>query len=415
MQRSARRFLAISLAILAVGAVFWAYQLMRGLVVTDMSNMFNWGFYIAAFAFLVGVAAGGMIIGSCIYLFDVKSLKPFGKIASLSAFACACGAGMMVLVDLGSIQNILNIFIHPNFASPLVWDVIVISCYIVLTFLSVYYQLLPDCKRCGLWFFNGWIKDATVEEVEERSRRRSRQVGLVALPFAIGIHTVTALIFATQNSHEWWHTAVLPPDFIAMAVASGGSLVLILAMALSGRDGSRENLEGLRIIAKIVAVALAVHFFFVAMELILAGWTGSVETKKLVGALFGTYGALYAAELVLPGVAMVMFFTRKWSASRFQLSLGAALVLVGTLVHRLMLLYPAFGESNVSFNVLSSGGMYNWLYPVSTGRISSMGSVFATTYAYVPTAFEYLVALLPIGLALTIVAFMNYKYPLLRK
>lgn len=415
MQKTGKVFFGVSLAIFAVGLAGWIYQLMNGLVITNMSNMFNWGFYIAAFAFLVGVAAGGMIIGSCVYLFNVEALKPFGKIASLSAFACACAAGMMVLVDLGSIQNIPNLFIHPNFISPLVWDVIVISCYIVLTFLSVYFQLLPDCKEHDLWFFNGSIKSQSREEVEEKSHKWSRRIGLIALPFAIGIHTVTALIFATQNTHEWWHTAVLPPDFIAMAVASGGSLVLILATVLSGKEKFQQNLDGYQIICKIIATALGVHFFFVAMELILAAWTGSIATQELLGMLFGNYGLLYAIELVLPCVAMLMFFSKKRSSSQAALFAGTIMVLVGTFVHRLMLLYPAFSQSNMSFNVLTGDGMANWLYPVSTGRIAEMGSAFAATYSYVPTGFECLVSLLPIGLALVILATMNYKYPLVCK
>lgn len=415
MARSKRTFLIVALAMTCAGFAGWIYQLMRGLVITDMSNMFNWGFYIAAFAFLVGVAAGGMIISSCIYLFDVEKLKPFGKIASLSAFACACGAGAMVLVDLGSIQNILNIFIHPNFSSPLVWDVIVISCYIVLTFLSVYFQLLPDCKKDGLWFFNGGIRNQSLEEVEKKSHTWSKRIGLVALPFAIGIHTVTALIFATQNSHEWWHTAILPPDFIAMAVASGGSLVLILAIVLSGRELFNERLGGYRIICRIIAVAIAVHLFFTAMELILAAWAGSVETQTLLGVLFGDYGVLYAIELILPTVAMVTFFSKKWTASKGQMVFGSVIVLIATLVHRLMLLYPAFKNATVSFDVLGANGMADWLYPVSTGRVIEMGFPFASTYAYMPTVAEYLVSLLPFGLVLLILAFMNLKYPLVRR
>ena len=119
----------------------------------------------------------------------------------------------------------------------------------------------PDCKELGLWFFNGFINKQPMEEVVERSRTGARRIGFVALSFAIGIHTVTVLIFATQNTHEWWHTAVLPPDFIAMVVASGGSLVLVLAIALAGKDSFEENLESYLIICKIVATALAVHFF----------------------------------------------------------------------------------------------------------------------------------------------------------
>lgn len=412
--RTGKLFLAVAVVVTVAGLGGWAFQLSNGLAVTNMSNMFNWGLYIALFAFLVGTAAGGMIISSSIYLFRVEKLKAFGKIASLSAFACACGAGAMVLVDLGSIQNILNLFVHPNFRSPLVWDVIVIACYIVLTFLSVRFQLMPDCKREGTWFFNGSIKKKSVEETDAHSEKWSRRIALVALPFAIAIHTVTALIFATQSAREWWSTAVLPPDFIAMAVASGGALVLILGMAFSGKESFQENLDGYRIICKIVATALAVHFFFTAMELILAVWNGGSANAQTLGALFGTYGALYAIEIALPAIAMVMFFTKKGTATRGAQIAGSALVLVGTLAHRLMLLYPAFSESTVGFDVLTSGGIAHWLYPVSTGRVAD-GMSFATAYAYVPTGMELLVSLLPLGLMLVILAVMVNRYPIMNK
>lgn len=391
-------FLAVSLLIAAAGLVGWIIQLNRGLIVTDMSNMFNWGWYIASFAFLVGVAAGGMIISSSIYLFHAEKLKPFALLASLSAFACACAAGLMVLVDLGAIRNILNIFIHPNFSSPLVWDVIVISCYIVLTLLSVIFQL--KARKEG--------------EGAGKAAKSARTVALVALPFAIAIHTVTALIFATQNTEEWWHTAVLPPDFIAMAVASGGALVLILAIALAGKDRFDEYLGGYRIIAKIIAGALAVHFFFVLMELILAAWTGSIETSTLLGLLFGRFGLLYATELILPAIAMVMFFMKKGTSSKGALLTGSILVLIGTFVHRLMLLFPAFGESGMEFSVLTSGGMTSWLYPVSIGRMID-GSAFATMYSYTPTGMEVLVSLLPVGLMLCIIAFVAWKWQVVKK
>lgn len=409
---SRKMLFAASAAVMALGLAAWIFQLLNGLVITNMSNLFNWGLYIGCFVFLVGVAAGGMIISSCIYLFNIKLLKPFGKIASLSAFACALGAGTMVIVDLGSVQNILNIFIHPNFSSPLVWDVIVISCYIVLTFLSVYFQLLPDCKERGLWFFNGWVRKASEEKVLRISQKGSRRVALIGLPFAVLIHTVTALIFATQNGHEYWHTAMLPPDFIAMAVASGGSLVLLLAMGLAGRDSFTENLGAYRLIAKIAATGAVVHFFFVAMELILLAWTSSFDTLELLGRLFGTYGILYAIELVFPFVALVMFYRKSTSSSAGMLITASVLMLIGTLAHRFMLLFPELSVSHISLNVQTLSGTVDWLYPVSTGRFAQTGMAFSSMYAYVPTGAEYLVALLPIGLTLTVLAFMALRYPL---
>ncbi len=401
--------LVIGLAAVVVGAAAWVYQLIGGLAVTNMSNLFSWGFYIGCFVFLVGVAAGGMIISSSIYLFDVQRLKPFGKIASLSAFACILAAGCMVIVDLGRAQNIVQMLIHPNFSSPLVWDIVVITLYLVLTFLSVYFQLLPDCKRSGKRFFNRWIEKRTEAEIDAVSHRWSRIVAIVALPVAVLIHTVTALIFATQNGHPWWHTAMLPADFIAMAVASGGALVLLIALAAIGRAHWREHMAGLATIARIAAVALAVHFFFVAVELVLLAWTGGGESAALLQSLTGTCGILYALEIVLTAAAMALFFTKAGTSRPTLLATGSIIALAGTLIHRLMLLYPEFASSSLSFTTATGT---EWLYPLSTGRYLMTGQAFASTYAYVPNIIEVAVVLLPFGILLSVLALIAERYPM---
>ena len=110
---------------------------------------------------------------------------------------------------------------------------------------------------------------------------------------------------------------------------------------------------------------------------------------------------------------MVMFFTAKWTATKGAFFAGSILVLVGTLVHRLMLLLPAFNESGMGFNVLTSQGMTAWLYPVSIGRMIN-GSAFATMYNYAPTGMEFLVSLLPVGLLLVIIAFVAWRHQVVK-
>ena len=52
-------------AIAGIGVLTWFYQLNFGLGVTGMSRDVSWGFYIANFTFLVGVAAGGAKRAAC--------------------------------------------------------------------------------------------------------------------------------------------------------------------------------------------------------------------------------------------------------------------------------------------------------------------------------------------------------------
>lgn len=392
--------LVLALVLIGVGGACWALQTVNGLgTTTDMSNSFSWGLYIAAFAFFVGVAAGGMIVSSSVYVFNIKELKPFARIASLSAFGCVVAAGLMVLLDLGKITNILNMFLHPNLTSPLLWDVCVVSCYMVITFLSVYFQMLPEWKRTG-FFLAAWTQKKSDDEVNAFSQKWSKRVGIIGLPFAVLIHTVTALIFATQISRHWWHSAILPPDFVAMAVASGTALVLAICMLVVGRRGFARHQKAFAIMAKITAGSLVVHFFFTAMELVLLAWENSLSSAEVLHVVFGEYGLLYGMELVLPGIVMVAFFFKRVQASRGLLFVGSAFVIVGAFVHRMMLLYPGFNA--IPLSLQQSGSSELWAYPIAAG-VPQAASTFVSSYAYVPTPMEWAIVGLPVGLAVLII------------
>ncbi|HQB46614.1 MAG TPA: polysulfide reductase NrfD, partial [Polyangiaceae bacterium] len=56
-------------AVALVGANAWAQQVSQGMGLTHMSDHVSWGLYIANFTFVVGVAAGGvmMVIPAYVY------------------------------------------------------------------------------------------------------------------------------------------------------------------------------------------------------------------------------------------------------------------------------------------------------------------------------------------------------------
>ncbi|AFQ44017.1 NrfD/PsrC family molybdoenzyme membrane anchor subunit [Desulfosporosinus meridiei] len=395
--------------LILISLIAWGYQINQGLIVTNMRNPFSWGLYIATFAFFVGVAAGGLIISSSVYLFNIEKLKPFTRIASLSAFASILGAGAMIFPDMGRVDRVWNIFVYPNFKSPLVWDVIVISAYLLITFLSVYVQLLPDWKKEGRGFLNGWTKERPQEYVEAFSKKWSKRVALVGLPVAILIHTVTALIFATQESRGWWNTAVLPPDFVSVAIASGTALVMVIALFAVGKERFEQYKGAFQTMALIVAGSLVVHFFFVSVDLLIHGWWGSPEGKEVLSLIFSHYGFLYGTELLLPAFTMVFFLTKKGKNSFNALIIGSLLLFVGVFAHRLMLMYPAFNSIPLSL-AIPSAGIESWAYPVAIGQLQEGVPVFVSSWAYMPTLIECAVALLPFGLLLFVVTLALRMY-----
>ena len=69
--KKSNALLGLAGAIILISLVAWGYQVNSGLIVTNMRNPFSWGLYIATFAFFVGVAAGGLIVSSSVYLSSI--------------------------------------------------------------------------------------------------------------------------------------------------------------------------------------------------------------------------------------------------------------------------------------------------------------------------------------------------------
>ena len=115
------------IGLLACGVMLggWHYyaQIKNGLTVTNMSDQVAWGFYIANFTFLVGVAAAAamMVIPVYIYRNDaLHDLVIFGELFAVAAIMMCMG---FVMVDLGRPDRAMHLM-RLNFPdSMLAWDV----------------------------------------------------------------------------------------------------------------------------------------------------------------------------------------------------------------------------------------------------------------------------------------------------
>ena len=108
-----------------------------------MSRDVSWGFYIAQFTYLVGVAAGGVMVVLPYYLHDYKA---FGRITILGEFLAIAAVLMCLLfifADLGQPIRIMNVILYPTPNSILFWDMIVLKC---LSPVESFYRLERTCS-----------------------------------------------------------------------------------------------------------------------------------------------------------------------------------------------------------------------------------------------------------------------------
>ena len=236
------------------GWVAWhSQQLSTGLVVTGMSDQVSWGFYIANFAFLVGIAAAAVLLVIPAYIFHRQDVKDVVLVGEGMAVAAVTMAIMFVIADLGRPDRLWHMipFIgRMNFpVSLLAWDVIVLSGYLVLNLAIPFYLLFNRYRG------------------KESNFRLYFPFVVLSMFWAISIHTVTAFLFSANPARPFWHTALLGPRFIASAFASGPALIIITLQIVRRLTTFKINQSVIHTLALIMTVAMQINLFFVGAEL----------------------------------------------------------------------------------------------------------------------------------------------------
>jgi len=198
----------------------------------------------------------------------------------------------------------------------LAWDVLVLNGYLLLNLAIPFY----------------------VHYCHYRNREPDLKAYLpfvvVAMFWAISIHTVTAFLFAANTARPFWNIALLAPRFIATAFVSGPALIILLLQLL--RRVTRYPIEQSVIdtLSLIMAFALQISLFFVVAELFTDFYNESTHAASVRYLYFGLEGhnALQGViwlALALNVVAVVILSIHRLRRQPALLTLACVLAFVG--------------------------------------------------------------------------------------
>ncbi len=233
--------------IVAVGGVCYLRQYFYGLGITGMSRDVSWGLYISQFTFLVGVAAGGVML---VLPYYIHNFKAFGRITILGEFlaiAALLMCMMFIMADLGQPLRALNVMLHPTPHSMLFWDMCVLLGYLCLNILC------------------GWVI-LTAERKQVHPPKWIYFFVYVSIPFAFSIHTVTAMLYCGLPGRHFWLSAIIAPRFLASAFAAGPALIVIMALILKRVANFDAGKEAIDKMVTIIIYAAIANMFFLSLE-----------------------------------------------------------------------------------------------------------------------------------------------------
>lgn len=368
---SGLKIAGIAGAVLAVaGIVCWGLQLSGGMVQTGMRNLDSWGLYITCFMFFIGLSAGGLIISSVPKAFGIKGFGDISKIAVWSAVCCTVAAIGFVVVDLGSPARLWELVVFSNLTSPLMWDIIVISVYLLISLVL-------------LWAMYG-------EEAGRVSASALRILSVVSLVTAVLVHSVTAWIFGLQAGREMWHTALLGPWFVSSALVCGTALVMIVCIGLRGAGRIQLAQENLMKMAKLLGAFICVDLYFFGCDLLTEGFPAGAGLEVVEMLVAGPLAPFFWLEVIGCAIAAVICFVPTLRTNPL-LVVASVLAIVGIFCKRVQLLVGGFQLANIT--------MPTFEIPFATTPATVGGLI------YWPTGIEWMVALGVIGLAAALLSF----------
>ncbi len=255
-----------------------------GMITTALSDAVPWGLYVSFFVFWVGVAAAGIVFGIAAYAFGHPGFKKVAVLGEVQAVAAIVTVLLLIAVDVGRpIRAMILMPQLPNLRSMLDWDFLVLTGYLVLNaigFLVTVHYYRQD-KPLPKKFIVPFI--------------------IIAAPFAIGIHTVTAFISQALTARPYWHSPLLAPRYVATAFASGPA-ILLLALVLAERyvKGFKVDEDVYRKTMLVITGALVVGLYFTLSELHEIYWYTTEAWKKAQAnvAFYGYYGMGYIAVMM---------------------------------------------------------------------------------------------------------------------
>jgi molybdopterin-containing oxidoreductase family membrane subunit len=361
----AARALALILFLIVAWAVYaWLTQVRTGLGVTGMNGRVAWGLYITNFVFFIGISHVGALLSAILRLTGAGWRRPVTRLAEAITVFSLFVAITQIPTDIGRPERVLYVFsrglFQGRFNSPLIWDVLCVSIYFVVSITYLYLPMIPDLARLRdkRGDLAGWRQKlitflaAGYTDTPKQHRRMRRSIGILSIaviPIAISVHTVVSWVFS-MTLVPAWHSTIFGPYFVAGAIWSGIAALLITMWVFRLVFGLQEYLQykQFNYLAMLLLTLNLIYLYFTFAEYLTIGYGQETADMRVFSTLFGgTYGPLMTWGFIIFG-AVVPFLLLIFSINRpwvIHAALVASLLTAGGMwIKRFLIIVPSLTQ-----------------------------------------------------------------------
>ena len=259
----------------------WGYMIAEGLHVAGVMRPSYWGVFLVNTVFWIGISHAGTFISASLRVFKAEFRRPFTRAAELMTTFGLIQAGASIFMHLGRVWLAYWMFpipnerqLWPNFHSPLMWDLLAITTYVLGSTMYLFLPLIPDLAmardRSTGWrktFYRILALGFRGTEGEWRHLTTAMNIFAFAIiPVMFSVHTIVSWDFA-MAMRPGWSSTVFGPYFVLGALHSGmGAVAIVLVIMRATMKHMtyfirKEHFDALGKLMMIVSFAYAYFFF----------------------------------------------------------------------------------------------------------------------------------------------------------
>lgn len=350
-------WVALLIIICAVGLFFYIQQVRDGLGITAMRDYSTWGIYIANFVFFVAISLVGSLISAILKLSGAQWRTPLTRISEMIAVPAILFAAIVIVVDMGRPDRFLNVIFHARIQSPITWDVIVISTYMVISLLLLYLPLIPDmallrdrAKDLPKWqqklykvLALGWNNHPEQVKILHRSEL---YLSILIIPVAFGIHTVTSWLFAT-TLRPGWDSTNFGPYFVsgAFMVGAAGVIAMMYIFRTLYKFEKYITEKHFNNMGKLLVLLSLLYLYFNVNEYFVPAYKmKAFESDHLKALFYGRYAPLFWAVQIFGMIIPIIVLLSPKGRRPLPMFIMSIFVIVGAWFKRFLIVIPTLSH-----------------------------------------------------------------------
>ena len=341
--------------IAALVACLYAYylQLTKGLGVTGLRDYVSWGMYISNFVFFVASSLIGMLITAVLGLLGMKWAVPLTRIAEIIALGFAMVAGLVIISDMGRPDRFMNLFLHGRLQSPILWDVTVVTTYVVISGLLLYLPLIPDLALCknrlsqlppfAVKIYDAlslnWVGSPAQVAIIQKS---VRTLMILIIPVAMAIHTVTSWLFAS-TLRVGWDSTIFGPYFISGAFVAGCAVLIVVMFFISKSYDLEKYIteEHFDKMGKLLVLVSLVYLYFNINEYLVPAYKmKKADAHHFETLFFGAHAFMFWSVQIMGLILPIILLLFKPMRKPYPIMLIGISVAICSWFKRLLIVVP---------------------------------------------------------------------------